>query len=74
MRNGNPITDRAYRDDALGGRAYYLGRAELEIPLGSAPSELGLRPSVFVDVGACSACAAAADRSTSASFELDRRS
>lgn len=39
-------------DDALGGRAYYLGRAELEIPLGSGASELGLRPSVFVDVGA----------------------
>ena len=39
-------------DDALGGRAYYLGRAELEIPLGSRRRELGLRPSVFVDVGA----------------------
>ncbi|MFC7497814.1 outer membrane protein assembly factor BamA [Enterovirga sp. GCM10030262] len=39
-------------DDALGGRAYYLGRAELEIPLGSSGRELGLRPSVFVDVGA----------------------
>jgi len=40
------------RDDALGGRHYYLGRAELEIPLGSGARELGLRPSVFVDVGA----------------------
>ncbi len=39
-------------DDALGGRAYYLGRAELEIPLGSGARDLGLRPSVFVDVGA----------------------
>jgi outer membrane protein insertion porin family len=39
-------------DDALGGRAYYLGRAELEIPLGSSLRELGLRPSVFADVGA----------------------
>ena len=39
-------------DDALGGRAYYLGRAELEIPLGAGARELGLRPSVFVDVGA----------------------
>lgn len=39
-------------DDALGGEAYYLGRLELEIPLGSAGSELGLRPSAFVDVGA----------------------
>ena len=40
------------QDDALGGRAYYLGRAELQIPLGSGAKELGLRPSVFVDVGA----------------------
>ena len=56
--NGNPInirlsTDRdQILDDAIGGRAYYLGRAELEIPLGSGARELGLRPSVFVDVGA----------------------
>ena len=40
------------QDDALGGRAYYLGRAELQIPLGTGAKELGLRPSVFVDVGA----------------------
>ncbi|WP_420801963.1 outer membrane protein assembly factor BamA [Sphingomonas cavernae] len=39
-------------DDALGGRAYYLARAELEIPLGSGARELGLRPSIFVDAGA----------------------
>ena len=39
-------------DDALGGRAYYLARAEVEIPLGSSFRELGLRPSVFVDAGA----------------------
>ena len=38
-------------DDAIGGKAYYLGRAELEIPLGSGARELGLRPSVWVDVG-----------------------
>ncbi len=42
--------NRAF-DDPLGGRAYYLGRAELEIPLGSGAQELGLRPSVWVDVG-----------------------
>jgi outer membrane protein insertion porin family len=40
------------QDDAIGGRAYYLGRAELEIPLGSGAKELGLRPSVFIDAGA----------------------
>ncbi len=39
-------------DDAIGGRAYYLARAELEIPLGSGARELGLRPSIFVDAGA----------------------
>ncbi|KEO91107.1 membrane protein [Erythrobacter longus] len=43
---------RQQRDDALGGRYYYLGRAEIEIPLGSGARELGLRPSVWVDVGA----------------------
>ena len=39
-------------DDPLGGRAYYLTRAEVEIPLSSGLRELGLRPSVFVDAGA----------------------
>ena len=38
-------------DDALGGKAYYLGRAELEIPLGSGVREMGIRPSVYLDVG-----------------------
>ncbi len=56
--NGNvinqtiPNDNRRQTDDAIGGRAYYLGRAELEIPLGSGARELGLRPSIFVDVGA----------------------
>jgi outer membrane protein insertion porin family len=51
--NGLPITDRErISDDALGGRAYYRGRAELEIPLGSSGRELGLRPSIFADIGA----------------------
>ena len=38
-------------DDALGGRAYYLGRLELELPLGSGARELGLRPSIYVQAG-----------------------
>jgi outer membrane protein insertion porin family len=42
----NPI------DDPLGGHAYYLGRLELEIPLGTGARELGLRPSIFMDAGA----------------------
>ncbi|HYD06450.1 MAG TPA: outer membrane protein assembly factor BamA, partial [Reyranella sp.] len=45
-------TDRKqFTDDSLGGKYYYLAHAELEIPLGSGASELGLRPSVFMDVG-----------------------
>jgi outer membrane protein insertion porin family len=39
-------------DDAIGGNAYYLARAELEIPLGASVRELGIRPSIFMDVGA----------------------
>jgi outer membrane protein insertion porin family len=47
------VTDRnQVVDDSLGGRYYYLGHAELEIPLGSGAKELGLRPSIFADVGA----------------------
>jgi outer membrane protein insertion porin family len=51
--NGTLSEDRrTIQDDALGGRAYYLGRAEIEIPLSTGARELGLRPSVFVDAGA----------------------
>jgi outer membrane protein insertion porin family len=53
MPNPLVVTDRnKVSDDSLGGKYYYLGRAELEIPLGSGAKDLGLRPSVFVDVGA----------------------
>ena len=46
------VTDRDQLvDDALGGRAYYLVRAELEIPLGAGARELGLRPSIYVQAG-----------------------
>ncbi len=46
-------TDRnQIRDDALGGRAYYLAKAELEIPLGAGAREMGLRPSIYVQAGA----------------------
>ncbi len=47
--NTNPDNTR---DDAIGGRNYYLGRAELEIPLGTGARELGLRPSIWADIGA----------------------
>jgi outer membrane protein insertion porin family len=48
------FTDREtlIADDALGGRALYLARMELEVPLSSGLRELGLRPSFFVDAGA----------------------
>jgi outer membrane protein insertion porin family len=45
------LTDRSTVDDALGGKAMYLFNAEVEIPLGSGARELGLRPSLFLDVG-----------------------
>ena len=51
--NGAVLTDKASEtDDAIGGRAFYRARAEVQIPLGSAGAELGLRPSIFVDTGA----------------------
>ncbi|MXO89836.1 outer membrane protein assembly factor BamA [Pontixanthobacter aquaemixtae] len=57
--DADPLTPRVpttnedlISDDAIGGTGYYLGRAELEIPLGTGARELGLRPSVFLDVGA----------------------
>jgi outer membrane protein insertion porin family len=37
--------------EGLGGNAYYLGRLELEIPLPGGARELGLRPSLFMDMG-----------------------
>jgi outer membrane protein insertion porin family len=51
--SGNLITKRdQVVDDSIGGRFYYLGHVELEIPLGSGARELGLRPSIFMDIGA----------------------
>lgn len=53
--SGNFVLDRSKKsfvDDPIGGRAYYLGRAEIEIPVGNQFKELGLRPSIFADVGA----------------------
>ncbi|WP_265529906.1 outer membrane protein assembly factor BamA [Sphingomicrobium marinum] len=51
--NGELIIDNEDRlvSNALGGRAYYFGRAELDIPVGASIRNLGLRPSAFVDVG-----------------------
>ena len=50
--NGNIIADdKDVVSDALGGRAYYMGRLELEFPTSSTLRSFGLRPSAFVDVG-----------------------
>ncbi|KQN04163.1 MULTISPECIES: outer membrane protein assembly factor BamA [unclassified Sphingomonas] len=47
------VTDRQQViDDPLGGKGYYLGKIELEPPLGSGIAELGLRPSIFIQAGA----------------------
>jgi outer membrane protein insertion porin family len=43
--------DKHQVSDALGGRAYYMGRIEVEFPATSALKNLGLRPSAFIDVG-----------------------
>jgi outer membrane protein insertion porin family len=45
------INSKDTSNDSLGGDGYYLGKVEVEIPLGSGAKELGLRPSVFMDVG-----------------------
>ena len=45
------LLDEESGNDAIGGRAYYLGRAELEIPVSANIRSLGLRPSAFIDVG-----------------------
>ena len=37
--------------DALGGKAYYMGRLELEFPTNSTLKSIGMRPSAFIDVG-----------------------
>jgi outer membrane protein insertion porin family len=51
--DGQPLGPRSDGlDQSLGGNAYYLGRLELEIPLGAGGRELGIRPSAFIDAGA----------------------
>ena len=43
--------EQAQITDALGGRAYYMGRLELEFPVPSGLRSVGLRPSAFLDIG-----------------------
>lgn len=49
--DGTTLEEKGRITDALGGRAYYQGRLELELPLGAGARNLGLRPSAFIDVG-----------------------
>ena len=49
--DGTLDQDEGRVTDALGGRAYYMGRVELEVPTTSGIRNLGLRPSAFVDIG-----------------------
>jgi outer membrane protein insertion porin family len=50
--DGTLVTDRSQMsDDALGGRYYYFGKLEVQIPLGNAAQELGIRPSLFANIG-----------------------
>jgi outer membrane protein insertion porin family len=51
--DGTPSTTTStFTDDSIGGEGYYRARVEIQIPLGAAGAELGLRPSIFTDVGA----------------------
>jgi len=43
--------DQARITDSLGGRAYYMGRLELEFPVTSGLKSVGIRPSAFIDIG-----------------------
>ena len=51
--NGNlvAVTNSNRITDAIGGRAYYMGRLELEFPTSSGLKSVGLRPSAFIDIG-----------------------
>ncbi|HEV2043172.1 MAG TPA: BamA/TamA family outer membrane protein, partial [Sphingomicrobium sp.] len=48
---GNLSEEADTVSDAIGGRAYYMGRIELEIPVSANIRSLGLRPSAFIDIG-----------------------
>jgi outer membrane protein insertion porin family len=51
--DGNLITHGSNTKtiDALGGKAYYMGRLELEFPTSPTLRSVGLRPSAFIDIG-----------------------
>jgi outer membrane protein insertion porin family len=49
--NPTTLSEEIAGNDAIGGRAYYMGRVELEIPVSSNIRSLGFRPSAFIDFG-----------------------
>jgi len=49
--DGSFAVDKAVITDAIGGRAYYMGRVELQFPTSAGLKSLGIRPSAYVDVG-----------------------
>ena len=49
--DGTLNTDEARITDALGGKAYYQARFEVEFPISAGLRNLGLRPSAYVDAG-----------------------
>jgi outer membrane protein insertion porin family len=51
------LEDEGQVTDALGGRAYYMGRLELEIPLGAGARNLGLGRRRSSTSARCSSCA-----------------
>lgn len=44
-------TTRNQLSDSIGGKAYYMGRVEVEFPTSAGLKSMGIRPSVYVDVG-----------------------
>jgi outer membrane protein insertion porin family len=51
LQNGSLDTENKVISDSLGGKAYYMGRLELELPTSSGLKSMGLRPSAFIDIG-----------------------
>ena len=49
--NGALVEDDQLDSEALGGRAFYMGRLEVEFPVSAGLRSLGLRPSAYVDIG-----------------------
>jgi outer membrane protein insertion porin family len=49
--DGTLDNSQAVTTDAIGGRAYYMGRLELQFPTSAGLKSLGLRPSAYIDAG-----------------------